>query len=326
MEIEKNIQTSRKAKKNQKARSLMNVMSTRRHKLPQKLEGAIHAKGIENLKAKKRKETSHSGEKDLKRLERENRLLVEQLIEASTFIKNLEDKFQEASRKQIMGRVLVAGLLHDLRNPLAVISSCAQSSLEALDLSPSLKENLRMIMESGKKAHELIKKFLDYTKSSILEYKPVNVNELVLRTWEMAKLESAPCFVTFEPLLKKGLIEIIASSENLERVFLNLFLNAIQAVSKKGKIIVQTRFLSSQDMVEINIIDDGPGIPEENLQRIFDPFFTTKEGGTGLGLQICQSLIQQHKGSITIHSNGGQGTTVCIRMPVTQDEVNENSY
>jgi signal transduction histidine kinase len=177
-----------------------------------------------------------------------------------------------------------------------------------------------MILESSQKAHGLTKQFLSYAKSSVLDFKAVNINRLLLVMWKMSELESAPCQMTFDARLAKDLPEIMGSQENLERVFLNLFMNAIHAVSRKGTVIVETRLLPSQDMVEIKVTDDGPGIPKEQQDRIFEPFFTTKENGTGLGLSICQSIIMQHKGKISIDSAVGRGTTISIQMPVLQNE------
>jgi signal transduction histidine kinase len=164
---------------------------------------------------------------------------------------------------------------------------------------------------------------LDYAKTSVLDFKPVNLNRLLLVIWKMSELESAPCQVAFDARLEKDLPEIMGSQENLERVFLNLFMNAIYTISKKGKVIVETRLLPSGDTVEIKVTDDGPGIPPEQQERIFEPFYTTKESGTGLGLSICQSIIQQHKGDISIQSTPGQGTTVTVRLPVLQDDPSE---
>jgi signal transduction histidine kinase len=269
------------------------------------------------------KEKDQSAEEALKRLERENQILYDQLVRAASVIRDLEAKHGQMSHKQRIGTVIVSGLLHDLRNPLAVISSCAQLCLEGSELDPSLRERLQMILESSQKAHGLTKQFLSYAKSSVLDFKPVNINRLLLVMWKMSELESAPCQMTFEAQLAKDLPEIMGSQENLERVFLNLFMNAIHAVSKKGTVIVETRLLPSQDMVEIKITDDGPGIPKEQQARIFEPFFTTKENGTGLGLSICQSIIIQHKGSISIDSTGERGTTVSIQIPVLQNEAPE---
>ena len=116
-----------------------------------------------------------------------------------------------------------------------------------------------------------------------------------------------------------GFAKVMGDGEKLEQVFLNLTKNAIQAVSEKGKIILQSRFLASEDLVEVNIIDNGSGVPDDYISRVFDPFFTTKDGGTGLGLSICNSIVEQHRGSITIGPGDGEGTKVSVRLPVIPD-------
>ncbi|KPK89415.1 MAG: hypothetical protein AMJ94_12175 [Deltaproteobacteria bacterium SM23_61] len=257
---------------------------------------------------------------ELERSQKENQFLVEQLVKASAVIRELQEKHFESSHKQRVGKVIVSGLLHDLRNPLAVIRSCAQFCLDQADLALSFREKMQMILESTEKANELTKKFLDYAKSSVLDFKPINFNRLLLVTWKTCELQSAPCQVALEARLEKNLPEIVASQENLERVFLNLFMNAIHAVSGKGKVVLETRLLPSGDMVEIKIADDGLGISPEQQERLFEPFYTTKENGTGLGLSICQSIIQQHKGTISIESTPGRGTTFLVRLPVLQEE------
>jgi signal transduction histidine kinase len=256
-------------------------------------------------------------------LQRENQILYDQLVRAASVIRDLEAKHAEMSHKQRVGTVIVSGLLHDLRNPLAVINSCAQLCLDGSDLDPAVRERLEMILESSQKAHALTKQFLSYAKSSVLDFKPVNINRLLLIMWKMSELESAPCQVIFNAHLAKDLPEVMGSQENLERVFLNLFMNAIHAISRKGKVTVETRLLPSQDLVEIKVSDDGPGIPPEQQARIFEPFFTTKENGTGLGLSICHSIILQHRGTISIDSSAARGTTVSIQIPVVQNETAE---
>jgi len=254
----------------------------------------------------------------LKRLEKENQSLVEQLVRASALIRDLESKHYDASRKEREGKMIAAGLLHDIRNPLGVISSCAQFCLDNLDLNSSAREKVQTILENSQKAQDLTRQFLDYTKTSLLDFKPIKINQLLLTMWKMSKLEDAPSRVTFEARLDKHLPEINASRENLERVFVNLFMNAIHAVSKRGKVILETRLLPSRDKVEIKIIDNGKGIPKEQQERLFEPFYTTRENGTGLGLSICQSIIHQHKGTIAIESQVGKGTTVTVLLPVSQ--------
>jgi len=214
---------------------------------------------------------------------------------------------------------LAAGLAHELRNPLAVISSCAQFCLDNMSLTPPLNENLQMIYRSSQRASELINNLLQFARPSHMEWGLVNINELVTRMWHMAELDATPFQISFVEQLEEGIPEIMGDSDKLGQVFLNLFLNSIQAISSKGKILVKTHFLPSNNMVNVKVIDDGAGIPKDYRLKIFDPFFTTKDCGTGLGLSICHSIIQQHKGSITIDSENEGKTTVSVRLPVTQD-------
>ena len=93
----------------------------------------------------------------------------------------------------------------------------------------------------------------------------------------------------------------------------------VEKVNAEGKIVFNTQFLADQNQVEVNITDEGPGIPEDYRQRIFDPFFTTKDTGTGLGLSICHSIIMEHSGSISVESEVGHGTTFSVKLPINQD-------
>lgn len=215
---------------------------------------------------------------------------------------------------------LSAGLAHELKNPLAVISSCAQFCMDNMVLDLPLDENFNVIFRNSRRASKLINDLLAFAKPSLLEWKEVDVNEVITNMLSMAKLETTPYHIDFKCNFKKGLPKIIGDEEKLGQVFLNLVMNAVQAVSRKGTVILQTNFLAHQNQVEINIIDDGPGIPDEYRKSIFDPFFTTKDAGTGLGLSICHSIVEQHKGSIIADNAEGQGTRITVKLPVKQDE------
>lgn len=214
---------------------------------------------------------------------------------------------------------LAAGLAHELRNPLAVISSCAQFCMDNMSLTEPLNENLQMIYRSSQRASELINNLLEFARPSHMEWELVDINELVKKMWHMAELEATPFQISFLKQLEKRLPKIMGDADKLGQVFLNLFLNSIQAISGKGKILVKTHFLPSNKMVNVKVIDDGHGIPKDYCLKIFDPFFTTKDSGTGLGLSICHSIVQQHKGSITIDGDNEQGVTVSVKLPVSQD-------
>ena len=104
------------------------------------------------------------------------------------------------------------------------------------------------------------------------------------------------------------------------QLFLNLIQNAIQAVTRKGKIVLESRILAQDGTIEVSVVDHGAGIPEEYRSRVFDPFFTTKVGGTGLGLSICHTIVEKHRGSIHIESDEETGTRISVRLPIQQQE------
>jgi len=229
--------------------------------------------------------------------------------------REMEEAMLQSEKLSSIGQ-LAAGLAHELRNPLAVISSCAQFCTENMELEPAVNENLEMISRSVQRANKLINDLLAFARPSRLEWKEVDINELVSRTWNMAKLEARPFDTEFVLQLDERLPRIVGDEEKLGQVFMNLIQNAVQAIAGKGRITLQTQVLRTQHQVEINVIDDGPGVPGDYRYKIFDPFFTTKDAGTGLGLSICHSIIQQHKGSISMECDDVSGTKFCVRLPV----------
>jgi len=228
--------------------------------------------------------------------------------------REMEEAMLRSEKLSSMGQ-LAAGLAHELKNPLAVISSCAQFCMENMELATPVNENLEMILRSNQRANKLINDLLAFARPSRLEWKKVDINELVSRTWNMAKLQARPFNVDFVLQLEEMLPKIVGDEEKLGQVFINLIQNALQASSGEGEITVETRVLPSHGQVEVNVIDNGPGVPEDYRHKIFDPFFTTKDMGTGLGLSICHSIVQQHRGTITMECDRLSGTTFSVRLP-----------
>lgn len=231
--------------------------------------------------------------------------------------KRAEEFMMRSEKLSSLGQ-LAGGLAHELKNPLAVISSCSQFCLENMKLERLVRENFQVIRRNTKRASKLINELLAFAKPDHLEQKELDVNEVLLRMLRMAGLETDPSHTTFVERLKKRLPKLRGDEEKLSQVFLNLIQNAIQAVSGNGEIVLQTGFIAPDNMVEVKVIDNGPGIPEEYRKRIFDPFFTTKDEGTGLGLSICHSIVEQHRGGISVECGEQGGTRVSVRLPVKQ--------
>jgi len=273
---------------------------------------------VESIKSKKAEEVSQEAEKKY-------RSLPSYVEESSAIIQRMEEELRQALKMEEVGKIMVPALVHDLGNLLAAIKSHAQFCMQNLDAPSPVEENIKVIFEGTQRADKLIRNFLDlfkFIKFDRLNNKPVNVNETVARMWNTIKFEAFSRRISFPLELEESLPEVRGDVERLERVFLNLFMNAIQAVNDQGEVTVQTRFLPAEKVVEVNVIDDGPGVPEHIRQKIFEPFFTTKEEGTGLGLSICQLIIQQHKGIITLDGSHPGRTTFSVKLPaLSQDQL-----
>lgn len=254
-------------------------------------------------------------EEELRTYKKKCELLTEYMNEAMRVVQRLETQVLRSPRIEMMGKAMVAGLAHDLRNPLAVIHSCSQNCMEAERLPRSLRKNLVMIQESSQKANSLLRQFLDFVKSE-LNRQSTDIHELLLRAWDSASLDAKSVPVNLETRFSPDLPFIFADPEKLERVFVNLFLNALRAVASGGTITIQTRFLGPGKCVQIEIIDNGPGIPSSQRDRLFEPFFSTQKEGVGLGLFLCRSFIQDHQGEISIDGGDAGGTKVTVKLPV----------
>jgi signal transduction histidine kinase len=251
----------------------------------------------------------------LRQAEENFELLMNYSIEAVSVIQKLKDKNNGSIASSLGKAPLVRAFIHDLKGPLALISSCAQFCIKNADLNPPLEENLKIILESGQRAGNLIKKFLELLEFQTLPVEPIKLNRLIAKTWDMARVDTRVIQVSFVADWDPSEPKIQGNTEGLERLFYNLFMNAVQAASKEGKVTATTRFLPAEKAVEAVITDNGPGIPPELRHKIFSPFFTTKEDGTGLGLVICLSIVQQHLGTIQVDPAPGGGTKVSVRLP-----------
>jgi two-component system nitrogen regulation sensor histidine kinase GlnL len=255
-----------------------------------------------------------------KALEESEKKFNQLRAEYHQIILNMKHQMEQVQKTEEVGKILTPALAHDLKNLLAAISSLAQLSIEKKKLPSPLNERLQLIYENSQRANQLIGNFLDFVKIVKLDtpsYESLDIHDLIDRMWAVVELNTAPRQVSFISRYDNSLPRLTGDRNKLERVFLNLLQNAAQAISKKGIVTVETRFVTSENVIEVNFIDNGVGILKEHRNKLFKPFFTTKEGGTGLGLSICHAIIQQHRGSIAVESQRKRGTKVSIRLPVT---------
>ena len=201
-------------------------------------------------------------------------------------------------------------LAHDLQNPLTIIKNTVEiMKMKNPNLDKKTKENYDRIERAATKMSQQVRDVLDYVRTSNLTMEKTSI---------IALLKDVINDLTVSPnakiILPDQNVEVYGDSKQLEVVFSNLILNAIQArEDSDGKVMIQAT--ETDDYTIIDIIDNGKGIPKENLGRIFEPLFTTKPGGTGLGLASCKSIIESHGGTIECSSIVDKGTVFTIRLP-----------
>ena len=218
---------------------------------------------------------------------------------------------------------LIAGVAHEINNPLTAVIGYAQLLMEMENVAPDIKEDLQKIYEESQRTVRVVQNLLRFARQYKPEKNLVNINELLERTLELEAYKLSTSNIEFSTHLATDPPLILADYNQLQQVILNIVTNAQQAMAetkRRGKITLTTGVI--EDYVRISIADNGRGISLENMTKIFDPFFTTKpEGiGSGLGLSVCHGIITEHGGNIYAGSTPGKGTTFTIELPIATGE------
>jgi PAS domain S-box-containing protein len=238
-----------------------------------------------------------------------------------TKVYKIQEEILRMDRLVSLGK-LASGIAHELRNPLAGIKTTAQALCEELSSDDSRREYLNRITKEIDRLNELLKSFFSFAKPQRLNLTSCQVKDIVNEIIPFLIKEIADKGIRFSESYHPQLPSLRIDKNQMHQVFLNLFLNAIQAMPQGGDLRIQVHpMLSSgvdgtqQSMVRILVSDTGRGIPANLITRIFDPFFTTKPKGIGLGLSIAYQIIKKHEGTIQVRSEWEKGTTFDIRLP-----------
>ena len=226
-------------------------------------------------------------------------------------------RMAESERLASIG-VLAAGVAHEINNPLGGILALTSLALEITPADDPRRDNLEEVVRQTRRCGEIVKHLLEFSRQHRVSAERVDLHALVEKTLSLLERQSIFLNVKVERDLAAGLPTLVADGSQLQQVFVNVLMNAVQAMHERGTIRVSSRFDALRDEVVLAFADSGCGIPKEQLSRIFDPFFTTKESGqgTGLGLSIAYGIVSRHGGSIEVDSEVGRGTTFTIRLPV----------
>ncbi|MBU2430477.1 MAG: GHKL domain-containing protein, partial [Proteobacteria bacterium] len=225
---------------------------------------------------------------------------------------NLEEKLRQAEHLSAIGE-MTAGVSHEIRNPLGIIKSSAQllkKKMTRLDIKSNIPD---IIVEESSRMDRIITDFLDFARPKIPDRHLCRIEDIIEKNLAYLSPQIEENQIQIIREIPSRLPEINADSAMLYQAFLNILLNAFQAMENKGCITIKIHY-NSGNMV-INFLDDGKGIKEENLKKIWTPFFTTKDMGTGLGLGMVKNIIEAHHGTITITNTEPRGANVEIVLP-----------
>jgi two-component system sensor histidine kinase HydH len=239
------------------------------------------------------------------------------------------ERMKERDRLAALGQ-MAAGLAHEIRNPLGSIKGAAQylqpiGDKLAQQSDAGTKEFLDIIVEEVNRLNKIVSQFLDYARPYRGDQTPLDVNDVVRKTLHLIEKEEGAQRVEILTNLVEQLPMVRADAEQLRQVFLNLAINAVQAMPGGGKLQVSTSLRRSTRrgaaaaFLEVRFRDTGSGIPVNDVRNLFIPFFTTKEKGTGLGLPISQRIIENHGGTIEVRSQLGAGATFTVLLPIEAD-------
>lgn len=239
-------------------------------------------------------------------------LLIQDLSE----VKKLEEELKRNERLAALGE-MAAGVAHELRNPLSSIKGLTVLLKSKFPDNGADRETADILVREVERLNRSIGELLDYARPDRLENKKVSLHEILQKSISLIRVDADAAEVSIATEFCSEPDFVNADPDKLNQVFLNLFLNALQAMDNGGLLRVHTRVEEGNLICKIE--DSGCGIDAEILPRVFDPYVTTKSDGTGLGLAMSAKIIEEHEGSIVITSTSGQGTTVRLSLPQWRD-------
>lgn len=234
-------------------------------------------------------------------------------------IEKMQVQLLQAEKMSSLGK-LAAGVAHQLNNPLGGITLFTQLMLEEYDLNSDARDDLMKIQRDAERCSAIVKELLEFARQTKREVKLQNLNKIVGRTLFLLRNQAIFQNIEIIEIYDASIPEIPADIQQLNHVFMNIILNAADAMEGSGLLEIRTFLQPGDDMVHITISDTGPGIPDAIMPTIFEPFFTTKEEGkgTGLGLSMAYGIIESHHGKITVENRVQGGAIFSITLPMKQ--------
>jgi signal transduction histidine kinase len=239
-------------------------------------------------------------------------------LENARLFKEQRERFRRMSRADRLATVgeLAAGAAHEIRNPLTAIRSSLQY-LEAKIPDEASRKLLASALQETARINDIVSALLAFSRPSEIVRERRDLVETLRDSLDLVSIQARARGIAVRRDFLPAALPVQGDHAQLKQMFLNIFLNAVQAMPEGGTLAVEAVRKDGGKAV-VAVRDSGEGIPEENLDRIFDPFFTTKKSGTGLGLSICYNIVKSHGGEVEVQSRPGQGTTVRVILPAEE--------
>jgi len=249
--------------------------------------------------------------------------LMEDADQTQVALARSRENLLQAEKMALVGK-LAAGMAHSIRNPLTSVKMRLFSLGRGSSFSSSQEEDFSVISDEIRHIDTLVENFLEFSRPPKLKMQLISPSTVVDRTLQLLHHRIRSFGVAVKSEREGPIPQIRGDVEQLTEVLVNLVVNACEAMGGEGSIIIRERVgeTANSRVMVLEVSDTGPGIPETLLPKVFDPFFTTKDEGTGLGLSIATRIVEEHGGSIEVHSKEGNGTTFVISLPVASGDDN----
>lgn len=225
----------------------------------------------------------------------------------------------QTEKLSALGR-MAAGIAHEINNPLGGILLFSTNLLKKVPQEGPIKEGLEIIIQETLRCKAIIQDLLEFSRPSEPKAVMADVNNLINRAIHLLENEFRLQHIQVKLDLSWELPKILIDENQIEQVLVNLLLNAIQAIENQGTVTVRSYITPDRKKVAIEVVDDGCGIPPENICKIFEPFFSTKPKGTGLGLAVTYGIVQKHGGQIYVYSQPQKGSRFIVELPISSGQ------
>jgi two-component system NtrC family sensor kinase len=241
--------------------------------------------------------------------------LEQRVKERTQELQQVQGQLIHAGKMAALGE-LAAGVAHEINNPLTGVLTFSSLMLKKVDENHPWKKDLETIVQQTSRCRNIVKGLLDFARQRKPDKKEWDVHTLIERTLTLVEKQAPFQNITIVKEFKKSIPMLFIDGDQIQQVFMNILLNAADAMAEGGVLTIGTDLRDG--IAEVSFTDTGSGIPKEHLSKLFDPFFTTKQTGkgTGLGLAISYGIVQSHNGDIQVDSEMGKGSTFRIKIPV----------